>query len=235
MADFFRKYLLHNLGLKLVSLALATCLWLAIVRDPLAEVAVDVPIELQNIPANLEVSSEHIPQAQIRVRGPERLIGRLQATDIHAAISLNQVTTGEHTFDLTANRVHEPQGLEVVQIIPTQLHLAFDTRVTRSIDVRPRIIGTFASGYSIARVEVVPPNVSITGPRQRVEALETAMTDPIDASGNIDRASFTVHAYVSDPLIQLVDPATVRVTVIMQKGAITQSPGSSPSPTPNAQ
>lgn len=223
MADFFRKYVWHNLGLKLVSLALATVLWLAIIRSPMAEVAVNVPIELQNIPSTLEVSSENIPQAQIRVRGPERLINRLQTTDVHAAINLSEVAPGEHTFDLTANQIHEPQGLEVVQIIPTQLHLAFDTRVTRSIEVHPRIIGTFASGYSIARVEVVPPKVSITGPRQRVEALDAAMTDPIDASGNIGRAGFTVHAYVSDPLIQIVNPAIVRVTVIMQKDAMSQN------------
>ncbi len=221
MAGSFRKYFLHNIGLKLISLALATGLWIAVVRDPLAEVAVDVPIELQNIPAKLEVSSEHIPQAQIRVRGPERLINRLQATDVHAAINLNEVAAGEHTFDLTASQIHEPQGLEVVQIIPTQLHLAFDTRITRSIEVRPRITGTFASGYSIANVEVVPHRVSITGPRRRVEAVDDAMTDPIDASGNIGSAEFTVHVYVSDPLIQVVNPAVVRVTVIMQKNAMT--------------
>jgi len=224
MAGSFRKYFLHNICLKLISLALATGLWLAVVRDPLAEVAVDVPIELQNIPPNLEVSSEHIPQAQIRVRGPERLVNRLQATDVHAAINLNEVATGEHTFDLTASQIHEPQGLEVVQIIPTQLHLAFDTRITRSIEVRPRITGTFASGYSIANVEVVPQRVSITGPRRRVEAVDDAMTDPIDASGNIGSAEFIVHAYVSDPLIQVVNPAVVRVTVIMQKNAMTPKP-----------
>lgn len=225
MAGSFRKYFLHNIGLKLISLALAAGIWfVVVVRNPVAEVAVDVPIELQNIPPNLEVSSEHIPQAQIRVRGPERLISRLQTTDVHAAINLNEVSAGEHTFDLTASQVHEPQGLEVVQIVPTQLHLAFDTRITRSIEVRPRITGTFASGYSIANVEVVPQRVSITGPRRRVEAVDTAMTDPIDASGNIGSAEFTVHAYVSDPLIQVVNPAEVRVTVIMQKNATTPKP-----------
>src|SRR5437899_1988594 len=91
MADFFRRYVLHNLGLKLLSLVLAVGLWVAVARDPIAEVAVSVPIEFHRI------------------------------------------------------------------------------------------------------------------------------TDPVDATGTVERASFTTHAYVSDPLVQLVRPAPVRVTVIMEK------------------
>ncbi len=72
MGDFLRRYVFNNLGLKLISLALAVGLWLAVARDPVAEVAVEVAIEFHNIPQNLEISSENIPRAQIRLRGPER-------------------------------------------------------------------------------------------------------------------------------------------------------------------
>jgi hypothetical protein len=34
--DFLRRYLLHNLALKLVALALAVLLWLAVGRNPAA-------------------------------------------------------------------------------------------------------------------------------------------------------------------------------------------------------
>ena len=45
MIWFFKRYLLHNLGLKLLSLALATGLWFLISRDEQpAEVAVRAPI-----------------------------------------------------------------------------------------------------------------------------------------------------------------------------------------------
>ena len=54
MKDFFQRHVLHNFGLKLLSLALAVGLWVAVARDPMAEVAVDVPIEFHNIPENVE-------------------------------------------------------------------------------------------------------------------------------------------------------------------------------------
>ncbi len=82
--------------------------------------------------------------------------------------------------------------------------------------MRPRAFGNFAAGYQIGRLEAEPSSITISGPRKRVEAVEAAITDPIDASGTMDRATFVRHAYVSDPLVQVMTPNPVRVTVIME-------------------
>jgi diadenylate cyclase len=216
MRDFLERHVLHNLGLKLISLALAAGLWLAVSRDPVAEMAVDVPIEFHNIPDKLDIVSENIPQAEIRVRGPERIIHRMRASDIHTAVDLANIRPGQRTFELTAGQVQAPVGLQVVQVIPSQLHLSFDTHVSREVDVHPRIVGTFAQGYRIGRVDVDPPKVTISGPRTRVEAVQAAVTDVFDAAGNLDRVTFFRHAYVSDPLVQVANPDPVKVTVIME-------------------
>ena len=124
---------------------------------------------------------------------------------------------GERTFDLTAEQVHKPSELEVVQVVPNQFHLTFDTRLTRQVPVRPRVFGNFAPGYQIGKITSDPAAISISGPRKRVEAVEAAITDPVDASGTIDHATFVRHAYVSDALVQVMDPNPVHVTVIMEK------------------
>jgi YbbR domain-containing protein len=219
MQDFFRTYVVHNLGLKLVSLLLALGLWLAISRDPVAQVAVDVPVEMQNLPDGLEVSSEHIPQVQVRLSGAERIIHRLQASDVHAKIDLGQVAPGERSFELTASDIHHPNGLQVIQVIPSELHLNFDSKASRSVEIKPRIVGTFASGYEIARIVCVPPTLNIVGPRKRLKETDFAVTDPVDVTGDTDRMTFSTHAYVDDPLIQVVNPDLIHVTVIMQKDA----------------
>jgi len=217
MKDFIQRHVLYNFGIKLLSLALAVGLWLAVASDPPAEVAVDVPIVFRNISENLEISSENVPRAQIRVRGPQRVVRRLQPADIYAEIDLSGMKPGERTFDMTAQQVHQPKELEVVQVVPNQFHLTFDTRLTRQVPVRPRAFGNFAAGYQIGRLEAEPSSITISGPRKRVEAVEAAITDSIDASGTMDRATFVRHAYVSDPLVQVMSPNPVRVTVIMEK------------------
>jgi YbbR domain-containing protein len=230
MVDFLRSYVFANFGYKVVSVALAVGLWLALARDPAASVAVTVPIEFHNIPTNLEISSVNIPEAQVRVRGPERLIHELRPQEVHVEVDLSGVKPGERTFDLTAQQVRQPRDLEVAQIIPSQVRLSFDTAAIRQVEVRPRVIGTFAGGYRIAQVLADPATLSISGPKQRVEAVEAATTDPVDATGNMGKSTFVTNAFVPDPLVQIVHPMPVRVTVIMEKTeAEPAAPGTKPS------
>jgi YbbR domain-containing protein len=213
---WWRRIFVHNFSIKLVSLMLAVGLWLAVARSPIAEVEINVPIEFRNLPDKLEIDSANFTEAQVRVRGPERVIHQIGPGDVRAEVDLANVQPGERTFDLTARHVHVPQDLEVVQIIPGQFHLSFDSRDTRMVEVRPRVTGNFASGLRVAQVIADPASIMVMGPRRRVETLEAAGTDPVDATGTMTRASFLTQVFVADPLIQLVHPTAIRVTVIME-------------------
>jgi len=220
MIDFLQRYVIANFGYKVISLALAIGLWWAISHDPIAEVSVTVPIEFHNIPSNLDISSVDISEVQVRIRGPERLIHEMRPQDIHVEVDLTGVKPGERTFDMTARQVRHLRELEVQQVVPSQVRLNFDTILSRDVEVRPRVLGTFAPGFHIEKVFTEPARISIRGPKQRVEAVEAATTDPVDASGLMTASTFVTNAFVSDPLVQIVHPAPVRVTVIMQKASI---------------
>jgi YbbR domain-containing protein len=215
--NFLRKYVFHNFSLKLLSLAVAVLLWMAVTRDPVAEVALNVPIEFHNAPEHLEISSETIPQVQVRVRGPVRAVRDLSAAEVHAVIDLANVQPGERTYDLSPARIHVPDGVQVVQAVPAQVRISFDRRESRQVEVKPRVIGTFASGYRIEQVTALPQSVTIVGPATHVRGVETAITDPVDASGVVGTATFVTHAYVSDPLVRLANPTPIRVTVTTEK------------------
>src|SRR5271170_3261004 len=153
MTGFVRRWVLHNFWLKILSLLIATGLWLAISPDEeTAEVAVRVPIEFEHVPLHLEISSVTIPEAQIRVRGPQRLIRELRSTDIHAELELGDAKPGERTFDLTAQQIRHQRDLTIVQVVPGQVHLSFDTRLTREVKIHPKVTGSFAPGEQIGKV-----------------------------------------------------------------------------------
>ncbi len=218
MMGFLRRWVLHNFWLKVLSLVIATGLWWWISPDEEpAEVAVRVPIEFQHVPPHLEISSVTIPEAQIRVRGPERLIRELRSGDIHAEIELGDAKPGERTFDLTAQQVRHQRDLHVVQVVPGQVHLTFDMRMTRDVEIHARVTGNFVAGEQIAKVLVDPEKITITGPQHHVELVDAATTDPVDASGTRTTATFVTNVYVPDALVQVVKPTPVRVTVIMEK------------------
>lgn len=218
MSSFFHRYVLHNFGLKLLSVLLATGLWLMISPDEQpSEVAVRAPIVFRDVPPQLEISSEIIPEAQIRVRGPDRVIRQLRANDVHAELELADVKPGDRTFDLSAQQVRHPRELAIMQVVPSQVHLAFDTRLTREVEIHPRVTGNFLAGEEITRVDVDPSRITITGPRRHVEKVDSATTDPVDATGTTGRITFTTNVYVSDPLVQVVQPTAIHVTVMVQK------------------
>ncbi len=221
--DLLQRHVTHNLGLKITSLLIATGLWLAVASEPTSEIAVNVSVVFRNMPENLEISSENIPSAQIRIRGPERAVRRLQASDVHEELDLTGMKPGERTFDLNTSQVSLPDKLQAVQIVPSQIHLTFDTRASKQVPVQPRVVGSFASGYAIERVSSEPPMVEIVGPKKSLDAVESAITDPIDVTGLINRTTASRHAYVSDPLVRVADPNPVRITIIMGRASASPS------------
>src|SRR5579884_2066615 len=125
MRDFFRRYIFNNLWLKLVALALALLLWWGVGHDPTVQALVTAPLEFHHAPENLEMSVEGPTEVQVRVRGPERTVHRLTTADVQAVVDLSGAHAGERTFDLTAKQVHLPDGVEVVQIEPSQVRITF--------------------------------------------------------------------------------------------------------------
>jgi YbbR domain-containing protein len=213
MGSFFRNYVIKNLPFKIVSLAIAILLWWAVGRDQPIEIPVTVPLEFQHAPANLEINSDYPLQARITLRGPERLLQGMNTSEVHAILDLRGVAPGDRTFDLTPQDVHAPRSVRVVQIVPSQFHISFDRSATRVVPVQPRVIGTLLSGYGITEVSANPASIAIIGPERRVEGIQAAITDPVDATGVVGSGTFTTHAYVSDPLVRVQTPAPIHVTV----------------------
>ena len=214
---WFRRYVRHNLALKLLSLAVATALWYGVTREPVAEVALNVPIEFHHAPENLEISSETIPQVQVRISGPVRTVRELAPSEVHAIIDLEGARPPERTYDLNPSRITVPDDVEVVQVVPSQFRVEFDVRMTKQVEVHPRVLGSFAAGFGIQSVSVEPARMTIVGPAKHVAAVESVSTDPVDASGVVGQDVFRTRAYVSDPMVRFVGGSEVHVRVITHR------------------
>ncbi len=214
MKEFFRRYVAKDLLLKGIALVSAVLLWSAVSREPVVETAYSVPVELHQVPPNLEITTSGIPLAQVRLRGPERRIRQLTAADVHPIINLAASSSGEHTYDLTASQVRVPYGIEVVQVTPSQIRIGFDRSLVRQIEIHPRITGHFEKGLGVLHVTTDPATITVIGPQARVQAASTAITDPIDATGIRGTATFITNAYVPDPLVRELKPEQIHVTVV---------------------
>ena len=121
--DWLKQLLLHNWWLKLLSLGLAYALWAVVTQAPAAEIRLSVPLELQQVPAGLQVAGEIPTQVHLHLRGPESRLRTLQPQEVGVVLDLRKATPGNHVFRLTAAAVEVPPGVEVVRIIPEEVRL----------------------------------------------------------------------------------------------------------------
>jgi YbbR domain-containing protein len=212
-----RHLVFDHVILKLASLIIAILMWYGVARDPVSEVSLRVPVEFSRPPKDLDYSSDVAPQAQIRLRGPARVLRELAQESVHAVIDLQGAAPGEHTYDLTTDQIQVPHDIEVMQVTPTRLRMVFDTRATRQVGVKPRVVGTLPPGYRIESVTADPAMLTITGPARHVNAVDSAVTDTVDATGVAGQASFETMAYLPDPLVHLSGSGPIRVIVKTQK------------------
>jgi len=67
----------------------------------------------------------------------------------------------------------------------------------------------------VAQTIADPPRVMIAGPAPSREG-RSSHYGSVDASGTMERSTFMSQAYVPEPLVYVLHPTPIRVTVIME-------------------
>src|SRR3954447_19157464 len=183
--------LTENLGWKAFALMISGGLWYGFVGETELATSVPVAVQFKNVPADLEVSSEPLDRVFLRLRGPATRINPGTLTQVIVRFDLDQVDTpGEHTFSLGSGNIQLPAGVHVGQVIPSQVRLTFDKRVTREVPVEVRYAGPPPRGYRVSQHHTLPENVRITGPERRVDGVHSVQTDPIDLATTVGNSEF---------------------------------------------
>ena len=216
-------FLRGDAGLRLVSLALAAGLWFMIAGRQTAERGVSVPVELRNVPRDLELTGEAVNSVDVRVRASPGLINSLEPGTIRATIDLVGAEEGERTVQLSTDQIQAPQGFRVVKITPSLLTLNLERTLRKTVPVRPRLIGRPAPGFEVAEITSDPTEVRVAGPRSRIQEIESAFTEPVSVEGTDTTATELVNVGLEDPLLRIEGSSRVRVTAVVHEARETRS------------
>jgi YbbR domain-containing protein len=207
-----RAVLTDNLGLKALSLVLALLLWFVIAGETASEMGLRVPLELQNVPRDLELTGDAVDAVEVRVRASAGIIHALNPGDVAAQIDLTGSAEGEKIVHLTDDSIRVPFGVRVVKIVPAILTLNFERTLQKVVPIRPRLVGRPAAGFEIAEIASDPAEVRIAGPKSRVQEIESAFTEPLSLDAARDSVSEEVNLGLEDPLLRVLGSPRVRVT-----------------------
>ncbi len=188
-----------DLGTWMLAFLLASGMWFFVNAGArTSERTLRVRLDLIDIPAGMVITSTVPDYVEARVSGSGLMLSSIDAKSLRTSLDLAGVRPGVATYTLNAKDFALPRSVEVNRVTPSRVSLSVDRLVRRKLPVRMDYRGELEPGLKILEVQLLPSEVSITGPRARV----TAMTE-VDAQP-LDRA--TLQPGVNERTLDLLGP-----------------------------
>jgi len=215
----------HHLGLKVVSIALAAFLWVAVSGEQTVERSLRIPLEFTNLPSQLEVVGDAANVVDVRVRGSSGALNRIAAGELVAVLDLRSARTGQRLFHLDGADVRTPFGVDVVQVNPSTVSMTFEPSGSKVVPVVPSLDGEPADGFVVGTVSAEPSTVEVLGPVSVLSRLTQAITEPVTVKGASAPVTESVNIGVADAAVRLREPQTARVAVAVTPAPVEWSVG----------
>lgn len=214
--DWLRGLVLDNLGLKLVSLALAFLLWVQIAGQEMVQRSVAVPVEFINMPSELQITNEYPREVNVVISRPSSV--RMDERDLAAVIDLSGVEPGTVVIPITEQNIRNvPSGVRVEGIEQRRIRLRLERIRRKTVQVEPQLVGQPAPGYEVTEVQCIPPGVLISGPESQVESVTAAPTEPIDVGGLRESFRRRVYLDLENPRLRIENTNLVEVVVTIEE------------------
>ena len=207
-----RKWLLHNLGLKLLSLALAGFLWIVVLGEQKVEVTLHVPLQLA-LPQDLFLANDPADALDIHLRGPKTLVTSLAPREVTLGELPVKWAEGENIIPIRPDLIRVPRGIQVVGVTPPRVRVVLEAAVEREVEISPRTEGTPPEGYFVRRVVSVPARIRMVGPTSEIRRITRVHTLPISLTGQTTSFSARVLLEPVGRQVQVRDSAVVTVEV----------------------
>lgn len=186
--DWFRKYILNNLGIKIISILVAFIVWMVIINieDPYKEKTFTVPVETINEDALVSVNKVYEVieggTAQVKVKGKKSVVDGLKPTDIRATADLSNLSAVNAVAivpRLVKNVSSEPI-LECTQVLKVSL----EDMASKQVKVSVLTEGTPDEGFSVGDCFARPNMIEVTGGQSAIDKI-----DSVKVTINVNGAS----------------------------------------------
>jgi YbbR domain-containing protein len=184
MKRFLKDLFLKNRWLKLVSFLLALVLWLTFIPEEkiFTEKTLTVPLEIHNIPSQMEIVEKPPSTVDVKIRSTRRLIGQITPANVSVILDLQHVSVNQVNFPLSMDMIYVPEGAEAKEVSPSQINLKLETIKEIPLEVIVDFTGEIPEGYKMTQYEVIPLEILVKGPESKINEKFKLKTLPIDQS-----------------------------------------------------
>jgi YbbR domain-containing protein len=214
-----------NVGLRLLALSLAFMLF-QISRQPLNDVRLaGVPVEFTGLRPGLEIVTDpNTPLAvSLRLRGPRDLVRGLLPNQLAVVANLENKEAGERVIQLKPKDVSRPDGVQVLRIEPPGITLRLEPTMRKTVKVEPQYLGPPDEGWEVYQITATPGTLELEGPQSQLSNLAQVKTESVSLKGRHQSFTATVDVELPQPLLRVVNRASVTVNVVIGEQRATRS------------
>jgi YbbR domain-containing protein len=175
-----RDLFFSNLLPKVFSLLFAVLLWGIVIGEKHAQIQMNVPLDLVNIPEKAVVVSDVPSSLSVQFQGPRTLLRTLQGRDIRRRIDLKGMGVGWTTIRILPDSVPVPRGVEVVRVTPATLDLRLEPLKEVRLPVTAQVVGDPPKGYRVEGIAVEPARVVLKGGESELTGLGGVKTRQVN-------------------------------------------------------
>lgn len=194
LKHILRKIFLEDWAMKLVALVITFGLWVGVTVISRGKQTSDrFTVGLNLRPAdNAAVTNAPVQEVEIRVRGLDEKIEKIQRKDLEVYVDLSELPSGENVITLSPDNVSVPlpEGVKLIDLQPSRIAVTIETIKENEIAVKAVTVGTPENGFEVyGEPTALPQKVSVRGPASLVNAIDQLLTDKIPLDGR--REDFT--------------------------------------------
>jgi YbbR domain-containing protein len=211
--------LFDNVGLKFLSMVLAITVFLLVNTDRDREITARVGVSY-TMPDDKVLVSERLEEVRITIKGPWQRLRKFDEREVDRInIDLRRAQSGDVT--ITPDMISLPSGLTVTSISPRTVHVTFDRRVDKIVEVSPQLAGRPLHGYVVAEVKPNPSTIKVRGAEAALAALSSIRTRDVSVDGRAE--GFTADTELLPPDgVEPVGGSQIVVAVAIDEELVTR-------------
>lgn len=203
--------------LRLLALLFAVLLWYFVVGEDKVDTHLLVPVELVNLPRDMVIANQYKQQLEVTISGPRGLVDGLRRQRLSRTINLAGAKPGTMTIRNNAEALPLPRGIEVLRIQPAHTNLLIDRLIEKDLPIEAEINGEPAPGHELAKLQLEPPAITVTGPENLLREIDVLRTIPIDISGLETPTMRQVPLLLNQEMMELLGETVVTALLVIQE------------------
>ena len=207
----FKKYILENWKLKLLSVALATTLWFVVFLMGETKKEISVPVSIVDLSKGYVIIKTDMAKVDITLTGRVSVLKDIKESDVKVFLNASNVQEGENIFNISKSNVQIPRGVQIGDIKPSSTKIEVDRIIEKKLKTVVKLDRRWMGEYEVKSWS--PEYVVAEGPKRIWEKKTFIETLPV--SEKLKQAEETVTASLNTEGLQVskIKPDTVKVVL----------------------